>query len=34
VPIEHMNGRVQIPTGPGLGIEVNRDVLKKFSVGA
>ena len=33
-PIEHSNGRVQIPTGPGLGIEVNRDVLKKFSVDA
>ncbi len=29
-PIEHQNGRVKIPTGPGLGIEINRDTLKAF----
>ena len=33
-PIEHQNGRVRIPTGPGLGIEVNRDTLKRFSKAA
>jgi D-galactarolactone cycloisomerase len=31
-PIEHEKGRVKIPTGPGLGIEVNRDVIAKHSV--
>jgi D-galactarolactone cycloisomerase len=30
-PLEHVNGRVAIPTGPGLGIEVDRDALKKFA---
>ena len=24
------NGRVQIPTGPGIGVEVNRDVIERF----
>lgn len=32
--IEHEKGRVKIPTGPGLGIEVNRDVIQKYSVTA
>jgi D-galactarolactone cycloisomerase len=30
--IEHKNGVVQIPDGPGLGIEVNRDVLVEYAV--
>ena len=31
-PLEHENGVVKIPDGPGLGIEINRDTIKKFSV--
>jgi D-galactarolactone cycloisomerase len=31
-PIEHDNGIVAVPTGPGLGIEINRAVLKRFTV--
>jgi D-galactarolactone cycloisomerase len=31
-PIEHTNGIVRIPDGPGLGIEVNRDMLARFAV--
>jgi D-galactarolactone cycloisomerase len=30
-PIEHNDGWVDVPDGPGLGIEVNRDVLRRFS---
>jgi D-galactarolactone cycloisomerase len=30
-PIEHVGGIVRIPDGPGLGIEVNRDMLKRFA---
>ena len=30
-PLEHVGGIVQIPDGPGLGIEINRDALKRFS---
>lgn len=30
-PIEHVQGVVQIPEGPGLGIEVNREALKEFA---
>jgi D-galactarolactone cycloisomerase len=30
-PIEHVRGIVQIPDGPGLGIEINRDALREFS---
>jgi D-galactarolactone cycloisomerase len=30
-PIEHTNGIVRIPDGPGLGIEVNRDMLARFA---
>jgi D-galactarolactone cycloisomerase len=30
-PIEHKDGWVDVPDGPGLGIEVNRDVLRRFS---
>ena len=31
-PIEHDNGIVAVPTGPGLGIEIDRAVLKRFTV--
>ena len=31
-PLEHENGWVKIPTGAGLGIEINRDTLRKYSV--
>jgi len=31
-PIEHENGVVAIPTGPGLGIEIDRDALASFTV--
>jgi len=30
LPIEHVSGVVQIPNGPGLGIEINRDALAEF----
>ena len=30
-PIEHENGFVAIPHGPGLGIEINRDALAEFA---
>lgn len=29
-PIEHSGGDVQIPNGPGLGIEINRDALERY----
>jgi D-galactarolactone cycloisomerase len=32
-PIEHVAGRVLVPDGPGLGIDVNRDALKQFAAG-
>ncbi len=32
-PIEHENGIVAIPDGPGLGIEIDRDALASFTVG-
>ncbi len=31
-PIEHHGGIVRIPDGPGLGIEVNREAIAKFTV--
>ena len=31
-PIEHENGRVAIPDGPGLGIEIDRAALERFRV--
>ena len=31
-PLEHQNGVVKIPDGPGLGIEINRETIKRFSV--
>ncbi len=31
-PLEHQQGIVQIPDGPGLGIEINRDALRQFSL--
>ncbi len=30
-PIEHVQGVVQIPDGPGLGIEINREALREFA---
>ncbi len=33
-PIEHRNGVVAIPDGPGLGIEINRDALAEFAPGS
>ena len=32
VPIEQKKGVVPVPTGPGLGIEIDRDALKKYKV--
>jgi D-galactarolactone cycloisomerase len=32
-PIEHERGVVQIPDGPGLGIEINRDALTEYRMG-
>ncbi len=29
-PIDHRDGRVDIPTGPGLGIEIRRDTLARY----
>jgi D-galactarolactone cycloisomerase len=31
-PIEHERGRVAIPSGPGLGIEVDREAVARFRV--
>ncbi|MDH5411008.1 MAG: mandelate racemase/muconate lactonizing enzyme family protein, partial [Alphaproteobacteria bacterium] len=31
-PIEHKDGVVDIPSGPGLGIEIDRDALASFCV--
>ncbi|WP_242600801.1 mandelate racemase/muconate lactonizing enzyme family protein, partial [Erwinia billingiae] len=31
-PIVHRQGRVSIPTGPGLGIDINRDALQDFKI--
>lgn len=31
-PIEHEDGVVRIPDGPGLGIEINRDALRQFAL--
>lgn len=31
-PLEHRGGWVEIPSGPGLGIEVDRDALRRFEV--
>ena len=31
-PITHQQGMVAIPQGPGLGIEINRDVLQRYSL--
>jgi L-alanine-DL-glutamate epimerase-like enolase superfamily enzyme len=28
----HKGGMAAVPTGPGLGIEVDRDVLERFTV--
>jgi D-galactarolactone cycloisomerase len=31
-PLEHADGWVTIPDGPGLGIEVDRDVLAEYAI--
>lgn len=31
-PLAHHNGWVDVPTGPGLGIEINRDILDRYRV--
>jgi D-galactarolactone cycloisomerase len=31
-PIEHDQGVVAVPDGPGLGIEINRATIEKYSV--
>ena len=31
-PIEHANGVVRVPDGPGLGIEIDREALTRFAV--
>ena len=31
-PIEHDRGRVAVPTGPGLGIEIDRKALERFRI--
>jgi D-galactarolactone cycloisomerase len=30
-PIEHVNGIVRVPEGPGLGIEIDREALARFA---
>ena len=30
-PIAHVDGMVAIPQGPGLGIEINRDLLARYA---
>jgi D-galactarolactone cycloisomerase len=32
-PIEHQSGVVRVPQGPGLGIDVDRQVLTRFKLG-
>lgn len=32
-PIEHTNGIVCVPDGPGLGIDIDRDALARFRIG-
>lgn len=32
-PIEHRNGIVAVPDGPGLGIDINREALARFDTG-
>ena len=34
VPVKQVNGKTQVPTGPGLGIAVDSDVLKHYTVTA
>ena len=31
-PIEHVNGVVRVPDGPGLGIEIDRSALARFAI--
>jgi D-galactarolactone cycloisomerase len=30
-PIEHVGGVVAVPSGPGLGIEIDREALARFA---
>ncbi|MFS4439307.1 mandelate racemase/muconate lactonizing enzyme family protein [Paracoccaceae bacterium GXU_MW_L88] len=30
-PLDHVDGWVEVPDGPGLGIEINRDALREFA---
>ncbi|MEE1544591.1 MAG: enolase C-terminal domain-like protein, partial [Alphaproteobacteria bacterium] len=32
-PIACIDGHLTVPDGPGLGIEINRDVVEKYRVG-
>jgi D-galactarolactone cycloisomerase len=32
IPIEHTRGRVAVPQGPGLGIDIDRAALDRFRV--
>ncbi|HEY8599156.1 MAG TPA: enolase C-terminal domain-like protein, partial [Thermomicrobiales bacterium] len=32
VPIQMIDGAVTVPNDPGLGVEVNEDILKRFRV--
>ena len=32
LPIAQTKGIVKVPTGPGLGIEIDREVLKRYKV--
>ncbi len=34
VPLEHTGGIVRVPEGPGLGIEIDRDAIRQFTVNA
>ena len=30
-PLKHRNGHLDVPTKPGLGIEIDRDTLKRYA---
>jgi len=32
VPITHSRGIVEVPTGPGLGIEINGKIIEKYRI--
>jgi D-galactarolactone cycloisomerase len=31
-PLEHQDGVVRVPEGPGLGVEIDREALRRFAV--